>query len=227
MIEENHIYAFKKKFCKILKIPDNQAERRLSELLDWLTNYFDFEFYKGNPHRIFIKKIYGDYQPLPKKPPKQDELNQLKKERYDEYTKNQFSKDEYVANSITKVSREAIGKFGNKEFGHTSVRSVANTYIKESFHKYGENNNHFIWVYYPNYKLLEPDILADWAEIRRQEKIDDSEAANAFYAQENGEDISEQKNAYKAALDRFKMKYGKIPVCVKEWRLKECYRMDS
>jgi hypothetical protein len=61
MIEENHIYAFKKEFCKILKIPDNQAERRLSELLDWLTNYFDFEFYKGNPHRIFIKKIYGDY----------------------------------------------------------------------------------------------------------------------------------------------------------------------
>jgi hypothetical protein len=32
--------------------------------------------------------------------------------------------------------------------------------------------------------------LLAWKEIRRQENIDEEEAANAFYAQENGEDIS-------------------------------------
>ena len=221
VIETNHFYVFKKEFCKMLRIPDNQADRRLNELLDWLTNFFDFDFYKGHPNRIFIKEIYGNYQPLPKRPPRQDALNQLKKERYDEYTKNQFNKNIYEPNSIMRVARNARDEFGEEEFGHTNVEAVARRYVKESFYKYGENNNHFIWVDYYDYQPLSDELLFAWKEIRRQENIDEEEAANAFYAQENGEDISKQKNAYKVALRKFKERYGIIPVCVKEWRLKK------
>ena len=60
-VELNHCYVFKREFCKMLKIPDNQAERRTEELLEWLTNFFDYEFYKGCPNRILIREIYGEY----------------------------------------------------------------------------------------------------------------------------------------------------------------------
>ena len=220
-IELNHCYVFKREFCKMLKIPDNQVERRTEELLEWLTNFLDYEFYKGCPNRILIREIYGEYQPLPRKAPRQEEWSKYKKEKYEEYTKNQFNKQNYEPNSVMKVAREAKNEFGEEEFGHTSEKAIANRYIRESFYRYGENNNHFVWVNYLNYKPLSDDLLFAWAEIRREEKIGESEAANAFYAQENGEDITEQKSAYQKALKRFRNKYGITPVCVKEWRLKE------
>ena len=37
------------------------AERRLKELLTWLTNFYDFEFLEGHPNRIHITEIYGEY----------------------------------------------------------------------------------------------------------------------------------------------------------------------
>ena len=220
-IELNHIYAFKNEFCKILKIPQTQIERKLDVLLDWMLNFFDYEFYRGCPNRIVIKEIYGEYKPLPRKAPKQEELTRLKKEKYDEYTRNQFSRGDYEPNSVMRVARNAKDEFGAEEFGHTNVEAIARRYVRESFHKYGEDNNHFVWVDFVNYRPLSNELLAAWAEVRKQEKIGEEEAAKAFYAQENGEDISEQKNAYKEALKKFKAQYGIIPVYVKEWRLKE------
>ena len=57
----------KNEFCKELGIPMNQVERRLEELLQWLENFYDYEFYEGRPNRIYIKRIIGDYRPLPRK----------------------------------------------------------------------------------------------------------------------------------------------------------------
>ena len=52
---------FKEEFCVELGIPKNQVERRLDELLNWLRNFYDFEFKKGRPHCIVIKEIIGEY----------------------------------------------------------------------------------------------------------------------------------------------------------------------
>jgi hypothetical protein len=62
MIEANKIYNFKEEFCKELKIPSYQFDRRKKDLLNWLDNFFDYEIYSGCPIRILIKKIYGEYE---------------------------------------------------------------------------------------------------------------------------------------------------------------------
>lgn len=59
---ETKIYKFKEEFCKELSIPLNQANRRQKELLEWLTNFYDYEFLPGNPIRIIIKEIIGKYE---------------------------------------------------------------------------------------------------------------------------------------------------------------------
>ena len=60
-LEINKLYRFKEEFCVELGIPKNQVERRLDELLNWLGNFYDFEFKKGRPHCIVIKEIIGEY----------------------------------------------------------------------------------------------------------------------------------------------------------------------
>ena len=60
-LELNKLYKFKEEFCVELGIPKNQVERRLDELLNWLGNFYDFEFKKGRPHCIVIKEIIGEY----------------------------------------------------------------------------------------------------------------------------------------------------------------------
>ena len=60
-LELNKLYKFKEEFCVELGIPKNQVERRLDELLNWLGNFYYFEFKKGRPHCIVIKEIIGEY----------------------------------------------------------------------------------------------------------------------------------------------------------------------
>lgn len=50
------IYLFKEEFCKELKIPQNQYNRRQDDLLIWLSNYYDFELLKGCPIRIHVRE---------------------------------------------------------------------------------------------------------------------------------------------------------------------------
>lgn len=213
------VYDFKKEFCNMLQIPMNQAERRLDELLSWLNEFFDYEFYKGRPNRIKVTAIYGDYQPMPRKLPKQDKLNQEKTEDYTNFSIAALG-NEFKPNSRTRVARQAICSFGRVKYGHTSPRSVANKYIKPVFDKYGETNNKYHWVYYGDYSLLEPEKLKEWKDILRVCKIDEEAAANAFYRYAEGEDISEEINYFKKAREMFLEKYGDFPVRVPEWRLK-------
>lgn len=219
MLETKKVYNFKNEFCKELKIPMNQAERKLDELLKWLNEFFDYEFIVGKPNKIIINEIYGEYQPLPRKLPNQDKLNKEKIEKYTAFTIASLG-TEYKPNSKMRVAREAIDSFGEKDFNHTNIKAVAKRYVKEPFDKYGETNNIKIWVYYSTYTPLENNILEDWRNILKEENIAETEAANAFYRQAEGEDISKELGYYQKAKNRFKEKYGDIPILVKNWKLK-------
>lgn len=219
MIKINVMYKFKAEFAKELNIPANQVDRRQEELLTWLTNFFDYEFYDGHPKRILIKEIYGEYQPLPRKIPSQEALTAEKKEKYTTFTIAALG-TEFKPNSKSRVARGAIEAFGYEEFSHTSVRAVAERYIKEPFNKYGETDNRKVWVWYSTYKKIDDAIFEEWRNILREEHIAEDEAANAFYRQEQGEDISVEKGYYKNAQQRFKEKYGDIAVLVTSWKLK-------
>lgn len=220
MIEINKVYKFKDEFAKELNIPANQVDRRQKDLLDWLTNFFDYEFYDGCPKRIKVKEIIGEYQPLPRKITKASELTKEKKENYKNFTIASLG-TEFKPNSQSKVAREAIKSFGAEKYHHTSVKAVVNHYIKEPFQQYGETDNQKIWVWYSTYEKIPTEIIEEWRQILNEEHIGEQEAANAFYRQENGEDISKEKGYYRTAQERFKEKYQDIAVLVTSWKLKE------
>ena len=217
---KNQVYEFKKEFCKELNITTYQAERRLEDLLEWLKNFFDYEFYDLKPKRILIKEIYGEYQPLPRKVPSQETLTAEKKEKYTVFTIAALG-TEFKPNSQSKVARDAIRDFGKELYHHTNPEAVVKRFVKEPFKTYGESDNKKVWVWYSTYTEIKSDVLDDWRKILREEHIAEDEAANAFYRQEQGEDISVEKGYYKSAQQRFKEKYGDIAVLVTSWKLKK------
>lgn len=214
------VYNFKDEFCKELKIPMNQAERKLDDLLEWLKEFYDYDFLKGRPNRIHIKEIYGEYQPLPRKKPSQEERNQEKKIDYETYTIAALG-TEFKPNSKMKIAREAIRSFGKEKYYHTNAESVAKRYIKEPFEKYGETDDVQKWVYYSTYSPLSKEEVEDWRNMLRDVHLDTDEAANAFYKHAQGEDVSKEIEFFKMARDKFIAKYGDFPVLVKSWKVKE------
>lgn len=210
-------YKFKTEFCKELNIPLCQAERRLDDLLDWLTNFYDFEFLRGRPNRILITKVIEEYEPMPAKWVKRQETTEQKKKDYEDFTLAALG-TEFKPNSKSKIARDAIAQFGRTKYNHMNPKSVAERYVKEPFDKYGETNNEKLWVYYSTYTPLGERELEHWRAILADKKIGETEAANAFYRQEQGEDISKEKQYYKEALEIFESIYFDRPVLVKKWR---------
>lgn len=212
---ELKLYRFKEEFCEELKIPKNQSERRLDELLEWLKNFYDYEFIKGRPHCIKINEIIGEYQQMPRKLPKKDR----KIEDYKDFTIAALG-TEFKPNSKRKVARDAIHRFGRIRYYHTSPEAVARRYVGPVFDEYGESDGKKKWVNYSDYSLMTDEQMFNWHTILRKYKIAEDEAANAFYAQAQGENIDDKISAYKEALDEYKDTYGDVPVLVQSWRLK-------
>lgn len=219
---ETGIYLLKKEFGPMLGIPNNQIDRRKEELYEWLKNFFVFDILDGIPVRINIKEIIGEYQPLPRKynnTMRQERVAKAKKQ-YEEYTIKSLPK-KYAPTSKSYIARNAIEDFGYEEYGHESAKYIAAAYVKEPFDNNAETNNKNVWVYCSSYEPLDEETLIKWKKILMEEHISEKEAANAFYRQEQGEDVSKEKSYYKNALERFKVEVGEIPVLVKEWRLKK------
>ena len=219
---EPGIYSLKKEFAPALGIPNNQIDRRKEELYEWLKNFFVFEILDGVPIRIHIQEIIGEYQPLPRKKYTIDarlKKTAEAKAEYEKYTIKHLPR-KYAPTSKSYIARNAIEDFGYDKYNHTNTQYVASKYVKEPFDNNAETNNKSVWVYCSNYEQLNEKTLIRWRQILEEEHISEKEAANAFYRQERGEDISKEKSYYKNAVERFKEEFGEIPVLVKEWRLR-------
>lgn len=177
VVEKNKVYDFKQEFWSIIHLSKYSWETRKEEVLEWLTNFFDYELYEGKPMRIYIKEIYGEYRPLPRKGL---ELLQQKKADYEKFAIAALG-NEFKPNSKARTAREAIDAFGYDKYGHTNVRAVTNRYVGPVFDEYGECNNVKHWVWYHSYEPLDEETLARWREIMEEEHISEREAANAFY----------------------------------------------
>lgn len=196
-------------------IPRNQWDRRHSDLLEHLQDFMDIKEMKSEKgtYKYEIKgKIPDNIPPLPRK----SQMSQKKKD-YELYTIAALG-TEFKPNSKSKIAREAIADFGLEKYGHESQKAVVERYVKEPFNKYGVSDGKRYWCYYNTYEIIEDDILKDWRSILSEEHIGELEAANAFYREQQGEDISKEKGYYKRALERFKEKYGSIPVLVSKWK---------
>jgi hypothetical protein len=207
----------RKKLIEKYSIPRSQWDQKHDELLDHLQEYIDITETKTETGRYSYEvkgELPDSIPPLPRK----SQMNQKKKD-YEDYTIKALG-TEFKPNSKSKIAREAIADFGNEKYGHISQRSVVERYIKEPFDKYGENDGNKYWCYYDTYEVLSDDIVAEWSEILAEEHISEREAANAFYRQQQGEDISKEKGYYRNALDRFKEKYGSTPILAGKWKIK-------
>lgn len=207
-------------FCNELKITKYQRENRLNDLLEWLRNFYDYDFIRGNrtPHYIIIKDIYGDYQPLPRK---NVDTTKQKQEEIKTFVRTQHLTSEFQLTSKVRAAREYIEEEGYGKYGLTNDKYVASTYVKEVFDIYAEADGNYVWAWYSSYTAIPEHILADWSAIRREERIHDDAAASAFYKMAQGEDIGTEMSRYERALARFREKYGDTPVYVESWRLKQ------
>lgn len=210
-------------FCNENQITKSQRERRLDDLLEWLTNFYDYDFIKGRkgvPHTIVIKEIYGEYRPLPRK----KSSNILTKEKHKnakEFVITQHLTNEYQLTSKSRTAREWLDYEAYDKYGLTSDKYVAQVFIKPVFDKYAENDGKHIWIYYNTYLPLEETVLDDWKSIRTQHQINDEKAAYAFFKMAEGENIDKELNYYKKALQEFKQKYHDMPIYVESWRLRQ------
>lgn len=222
MIECGKPYRFRKEFCPMLSISDYQVTRRKKDLLDWLTNFYDYDFKEAPSESaiIIIKEIIGGYQQMPRKLPKQDALTQQKKKEYGDYTIASLT-PQFQPESGCHIARNAIDDFGYFKYGHTSDEWVARNYVMPALKKHGEKSNRYVWVWYINYRPLNEEELDAWLTILREENIDEKAAANAFYRKAKGENIDKEINYYQKALKRIQKLYNKIPVNVSEWRLRQ------
>lgn len=216
---EKKTYNFKDEFCKELGIGVRAWKDRKEDLLAWLENFYDYEIFEGKPIRIVIHEIYGEYQPLPRKV-NNTELTTQKKEDYTRFAIASLG-TEFKPNSKAKTAREAIDAFGYKKYGHTNPRSVSERYIAPAFNEYGECDNKKKWVWYSTYEPLDAATLERWRIIMAEEHISEQEAANAFYRQEQGEDISAAKSYFAKAKARFRAEFGDIAILTSSWRLKQ------
>ena len=223
MIEEGRKYNFKKEFCPLLGITKYTADRRKDDLLEWLKNFYNYEILSQNPITIIVHEVLAEYRTLPKK--KYDSSARYaytleKQKDYEKFVINALGTI-YKPNSKSKIARDAIHDFSRTKYGHRNQKKVVENYVKEPFSKNAITNDKNVWVYYDTYKPLDKISLQIWKTILSEEKIGEEEAANAFYRQENGEDITEEKTYFQKALERFKLEYGEIPVLVKEWKVKD------
>lgn len=217
MLEKNHIYNLKEELGPLLNIPTYTIDRRKEELFNWFKNFFDYKIISKRPYLIQITEIYGEYKPMPQK---WESFEEQKKQDYENYVIAALGV-EFKPNSRMRVAKEAILDFGREKYSHTNLEAVTRRFVKEPFEKYGETDNKRLWVWSDKYEPLTKEEVAEWRQILKEEKISEKEAAAAFYKQEQGQDISQEKQYYKNAMWRFQDLHGRsdVPVLVSSWKL--------
>ena len=218
MFELNTQYSLNQ-ILKDLNIPLYQWKKRKEDLKEWLSNFYDYELIEGKPNKIIFKAIYGEYKPMPRKAYNKAKATREEKQKdYEDFIRKSIPKDSWKITSKVEESRQAIEDFAYEKYGHESPQSVATCYIGPAMESTCIKSEKTIWVNYKNYKPLTEEQLKDWKSILSKNKIGEKEAANAFYRQSEGEDISKEIGFYKKSLRDFKAKYQFSPILVYEWR---------
>ena len=144
-----------------------------------------------------------------------------KNEAYKNFILDKELTEEFRPNSKSKVARDAIADFAMKEYRHYSARSVVNQYVGPLMEKYGEKSKDYIWVNYNTYQPMSPEEIVELKYIFKNFQMSEEEMQCAWIKQNQGQDVSEEKNHFNAAITFFKERYGYRPILVAKWRLKQ------
>lgn len=190
-------------------------KNRHDELIEYLREYMDITEHESDTHR-FSYEIKGEMpESIPKIPRKSQRGEKV--EDYSVYVRGHLPY-EFQPYSKSFMARKAIDDFGRDKYSHNSSKYITQAFVSPAMNKYGEHNDENVWVDYRTYEPLTDEQMSIWMEILRQQKIGEKEAANAFYADAQGEDISDAKNRFQIARKIFQNQFGFLPVRVNKWR---------
>jgi hypothetical protein len=204
---------------KRYNITRNSWERRHDELLEYLSEFISIKEVLDAKSKRYVYEINEDELPDIPQIPRKSQMEEKIKD-YSDFTIASLDID-FKPNSKRRIAKNAIYNFGLEKYHHSSDEAVARRFISPIMESKGEHNNTLIWVYYDTYEPIEKADLEYWRNVLDEEKINEREAANAFYRYAEGEDVSEEVSSYQRAIKRFKEKYGTVPVRVYSWRLKK------
>ena len=210
-------FKFFKEFLPMIGTSKSTYMRRKEEILQWLKEQYDFYFETQGKTTIIVIENFDKNKC--KKVPKKTIPKEKKMEDYEEFIKKSIP----TTGKLTSKAREArlaMAEFGMKKYGHFSEKSVAKIYTGPAMEKLCTEKDKKYWVDYKTYEPLSEELLKLWKEILKKNYIDEKIAAKAWYKEQQGEDTTKEKNAYRAAMEEFKDETGHAaPICVSEWEL--------
>lgn len=198
-------------------ITDYAWKSRHDELIEYLKEYMDITETKSSTNR-YTYEINGDIPESIPKIPRKSQRDE-KEEDYSIYVRGHLPYD-FQPYSKSFMARNAIEDFGRAKYSHSSSKYITQAFVGPAMNKYGEHDDESIWVDYRTYEPLTDEQMSSWMEILRKQRIGEKEAANAFYADAQGEDITDAKNRFQIARMIFLNQFGFIPVRVNQWRSK-------
>lgn len=227
---ECKIYKVKEEFLPLLNISEHQWKKRREDLLDWLSDFFDFEIIHAKPICIKINEVYTqNYRPLPRK-----NVFTAKEKRTD-YTNYLIvllgsSNNEFKPFSKVFMARSAINDFAYCKYDHESEEAIVKRYILPVLKIYAEKDEERrIWCWNTDCVPLNEEELKIWKDILRKTLyIKEDNIFELYDKIYNNESLEKEKNAYMEAIKQMSYECGRqgtddwgVPVCMHYWRLNE------
>lgn len=207
--------------CQLLHISRDTLKRRKTEVLDYLSLFWDFEVItEGRANYYVVKEEYSELIPMPRKT-KAKEIKQF----YSDETHRIIDKKPW--NSGTNIAREICATRNVFEHSEKTASDYVRPVLKGDYEIADEKRwmriNYLTFSYEPlseeevNYlKMLFKKYIGRDAEV-----IADiiSEQRNGYLSKEEAYD--KINNTYDAAIDKFMERYGFRPIKVAKYELKK------
>lgn len=228
-IELGKKYLFKEEFCKqILEERPNVYNRKVKQFLQWLREFFIFDYKKSSPSTIIILDILKEYEMFPR----YDASNRIQKRLEREATVEKFIREEVfkdsheVCTSYSKISRDMQAKGLITEIkAPTLARGYVNPVLNRMAIKM-----YMVWVWNECYEDLTKDQIEEWLQLvislMRKDKTDEEIIKEYIEIMSIEDDETRnivikdiKQNYYKNAIMIFRSKYGEQPIKVYKWAL--------
>ena len=126
-----------------------------------------------------------------------------------------------LAGSISTIAKPKQHE-RQQRYGHEYYKSIAQRYIAKPFDEYSDKEeDSWEWVWFSTYQPLDLVTLGYWLTLLKEEKIEEEDQADAFRRYADGEDIRTEVKYYKTAIQKFRIRFGDIPIKVARYERSE------
>lgn len=226
-IELGKKYLFKEEFCKqILEERPNVYNRKVKQFLQWLREFFIFDYKKSSPSTIIILDVLKEYEMFPR----YDASNRIQKRLEREAAVEKFIREEVfkdsheVCTSYSKISRDMQAKGLITEI---KVSTLARGYVNPVLNRMADSKIfwYFKGKYYTEeeYKERKNEFFQ---EIYKKAENEDSFLEEVIYILKNKDEfnIEEKIENYEKAISIFVNDKEDVPIPKRRWSIKDEYK---